>query len=80
MIYIQQGYSENLLKIKFKFSVDYETYVSECLMAIKSITYNKYDMLTNKNSKFLFHHFNGYLDRQLRPTERVRHTIISEGE
>ena len=37
-------------------------------------------MLTNKNSKIVFLHFNDYLNRQLRPTERETHTIILEGE
>ena len=37
-------------------------------------------MLTNKNSKFLFYHFNDCLERQARPTERVRNTIIAKDE
>ena len=36
------------------FSADSEAYVLEYLMAIKSTSANKYDMLTNINSKFLF--------------------------
>ena len=41
---------------------------------------NKYDMLTNKNSKLLIYHFSNYLDRQLRLVKRARHTIIFEDE
>ena len=56
--------------------MDYSTYVSEYLMVIKSVNDNKYDMLTNKNSKFLFYNFNDYLNDF--PVQYVRHIIISE--
>ena len=49
-------------------------------MAINSTKNEKHDMLTNKNSKFLFYNFNNYFDRQIQPVESVRHTIISEGK
>ena len=45
--------------------------VSYGVMAVKSTYDNKYDMLTNKNLKFLFYHFKNDLDRQVWPTERV---------
>ena len=77
--YSQQDYSKKLLRTKFTFSVDYDTYISEYLMAIKSTNDNKYDMLPN-NSKFPFYYFDGFLDRQLRPVARVRHTIVSKDE
>ena len=37
-------------------------------------------MLLNTKSRFPFYHFNDYLHRQARPTEKVRHTIITEVE
>ena len=37
-------------------------------------------MLINTKSRFLFHHFNDDLHRQAQPTEKVRHTIITEVE
>ena len=49
-------------------------------MVINSTTYDKYNMLINTKSRFLFYHFNDYLHRQARPTEKVRHTIITEVE
>ena len=39
---------------KFTFCADYEAYVLEYLMAIKSTNENNYEMLTNKNSNFFF--------------------------
>ena len=50
------------------------------LTAIKLISDGKYDMLTNKNSKFLFYHFNDYLDRRFKFVERVTDVHISEDE
>ena len=78
--YSQQDYSKKLLGTKFTFSVDYDTYISEYVMAIKSTNVNKYDMLPNKNSKFPFYYFDGFLERQLRSVARVRHTIVSKDE
>ena len=50
------------------------------LTAIKLISDGKYDMLTNKNSKFLFYHFNDYHDRRFQFVERVTDVHISEDE
>ena len=35
-------------------------------------------MLIIKNFKFLVYKFNNYLNRQGKPMEKIRHTIISE--
>ena len=40
----------------------------------------KYDMLTNKNSKFLFYHFNDYLKQINEPTKTVRHGVVLNDE
>ena len=34
-------------------------------------------MLTNKNSKFLFYHFNDYLSQINEPTKSARHSIVA---
>ena len=44
----QQDYIKKLLNLKFSFSADYEAYVLEYLMAIKSTNSSKYNMWTNK--------------------------------
>ena len=60
----QQDYSKTLSKTKFTFSADYEAYILEYLMTIKSTMDDKYNMLTNKNSKkFIFYNFNNNLLR-----------------
>ena len=40
----------------------------------------KYDMLTNKNSKFLFYHFNDCLRQINEPTKTVRHSIVADDD
>ena len=47
--------TKNIIPIEFEFSGDYENYIIEYLLAIKYINYDKCNMLTHKNSKFLFH-------------------------
>lgn len=44
----QQDYIKKLLNLKFSFAADYEAYVLEYLMAIKSTNSSKYNMWTNK--------------------------------
>ena len=65
--------------MKLIFSTDNESYVSEYLMAVKS-TNDKYDILTNKNSKLCYYYFNNFLDRQARQTKGGRPRIIPEDE
>ena len=54
---------------------DYKKYISDYLAAIKNVGENKYDMLSNKNFKFLFYNFNNYLIQVGKRAELVRHTI-----
>ena len=46
-------------------------------MTIKNVSHDKHDMLTNKNSKFLFYNFNGYLNKGCLPVQYLRHIGIS---
>ena len=48
------------------------------LVHIKDGKDKKYDMLTNKNSKFLFHHFNDYLRQISEPMKPVRHSAVAD--
>ena len=70
--------TRGLLQIEFSYSVDFDSYISKNLMAIKSVNDNKYDMLTINSSKFLLYNFNNYLSRRGSPVKHVRHTIVSE--
>ena len=40
----------------------------------------KYDVLTNKNSKYLFYRFNDYLEHIFEPIKPVRHSVISDDD
>ena len=72
----QQNYDKKLLQIKFSYSKDYCSYVSEYLiMAIVSVIDINYGLLTNKNTKF-FYSFNDRLDRKGFPVQYVRHTYV----
>ena len=53
----QQDTSKKLLNIAFKTSESYDEYITNYLAAIENINDDKYDMLTNKSSEFLFYNF-----------------------
>ena len=57
-------------------SDDYEDYFMKYLANIKDGNDEKYDMLTNRNSKFLFYHFNDFLRQINEPTKPVRHSVV----
>ena len=38
----------------------------------------KYNVLTNKNLKYLFYRFNDYLERIFEPIKPVRHSVITD--
>ena len=50
------------------------------LVNIKDGENEKYGMLTNKISKFLFYHFNDYLKQINEPTKPVRHSVVLNDE
>ena len=57
-------------------SDDYEDYFMKYLANIKDGNDEKYDMLTNRNPKFLFYHFNDFLRQINEPTKPVRHSVV----
>lgn len=57
----QEDETKKLIDFEFILSDDYEYYFMKHLVNIKDGQDEKYDMFTNKNSKFLFYHFNNYL-------------------
>ena len=64
----QQDYTKKLKPIEFEISSDYEVYINEYIPAMKKVNNDKYDISTHRNSKFLFHNFNNYLNRIAEPT------------
>ena len=65
---------------KFILSNGYDDCFMKYLVSIKDDEDEKYDMLTNKNSKFLFYHFNDYLRQINKPTKPVRHSIVADDD
>ena len=63
---------------EFQFFDSYEEYIMNYMTAIENETDDELDMLTNKNSKFLFYHFNQYLAQICQPLKFVRHSVISD--
>ena len=74
----QQDQTKKLMSEEFQFFDSYEEYIMNYITAIENETYYKLDMLTNKNSKFLFYHFNQYLAEIGQPLKFVGHSVISD--
>ena len=67
--------------IDFEFvSSDYDDYFMKYLVNIKDGNDEKNDMLTNRNLKFLFYHFNDYIRQISEPTKPIRHSVVLNDE
>ena len=53
---------KKLLNIELETSEDYDDYNTKYLYAIKNVNDDKCDILSNKNSKLLFHNFDNCLN------------------
>ena len=62
----------------FTFDRDYTTYFQWLTDAFNESTKNKLDIFTNKNSKFLFYHFNDYLQQSARETIKIKHSVVTQ--
>ena len=67
----QEDKTKKRIAFEFILSDDYEDYFMKYLVNIKDGEDEKYDMLTNKNSKFLFYHFKDYL-------KQINHETVLE--
>ena len=66
-------------KTKKKLLIDYYTnYITKYLPRINEINDDIFDVLTNKNSKYLFHLFNSYRDSLNKPKQFVRHNVVTD--
>ena len=74
----KQDYTKKLIQQEFQTSGDCGDYILNYLLAIKDINNNKFDMLTHKNSTFIFYHLNNYLSQINEPIKLFPHTITSE--
>ena len=74
----QQDDKKKELPIDFSYDDDYTDYITKYLPSINEIDDDKFDVLTNKNSKYLFHLFNNYLEDRNRPKQFIRHSVVSD--
>ena len=66
------------IKHDFTFDRDYSTYFQWIKDAFSESKRNKLDILSNKNSKFLFYHFNDYFQQNSEKIQKVKHTVVTE--
>ena len=62
----------------FTFDHNYTTYFQWLTDAFNESTKNKLDILTNKNSKFLFYHFNDYLQQSGKEIKKIKHSVVTQ--
>ena len=74
----QQDQKKKQLPIDFSYGDDYTDYIRKYLPSINEVDDDKFDVLTNKNSKYLFHLFNKYLEDKNKPKQFIRHNVISD--
>ena len=81
-LFFQQQEDQTKKWVDYEFILDesYEDYFMKYLVNINQNEDQKYDTLTNKNSKFLFYHFNDYLAHINEPTKPVRHSEIIDDD
>ena len=79
-IFVQQDANKKTLKTKFSFSRNFNQYIREFQVGIKAQDEDKYDMLTNKNSKFLFYRFNDFLQMRNQDMRLIRYSIIVQDQ
>ena len=81
--FFQQQENQPKAKIKYRhftFTISYKDCFGWLFHGFKGNEDKKYDVLTNKNSKYLFYLFNDYLERIFEPIKPVRHNIITDDD
>ena len=73
-----QDKKKKLINASFSYGGDFRTCITEFLMGIDVETDNRFDMLTNKNVKYLFYRYNDFLLSKNLPTISIRHSKIFE--
>ena len=68
------------INYNFTFTDSYEDYFEWLVPGFRGNKDQKYNALTNKNSKYLFYRFNDYLERKLEPIKPVCHSIITDDD
>ena len=63
---------------KFAFDRDYVTYFQWLTDAFSESKKNKLDIFTKKKSKFLFYHFNDYLEQNGDQMKKIKHSVVTQ--
>ena len=66
---LQEDQTKKFIDFEFTYDETYQKYFDEFLLQINGQADNTLDLLTNKNSTFLFYHFNDFLSRVNIPTK-----------
>ena len=74
----QQDEKRKKLPIDFSYDDDYTDYITKYLPSINEYDDDKFDVLTNKNSKYLFHLFNKRQEDRNRRKQFIRHSVITD--
>ena len=74
----QQNQTKKEIPLDFTYDDDLTDYMTKYLSGINEFDEVKYDFLTNKNSKFLFHLFNKYQEDRDRPKYQIRHSTLTD--
>ena len=74
----QAGVVSGEIDHAFTFDRDYVTYFQWLTEAFSASKKNKLDVFTNKNSKFLFCHFNDYLEQNGDQMKKIKHSIVTQ--
>ena len=74
----QQDHTKKLMFEEFQFFDSYEDYILNYLTQIESEKDDVLDILSHKNTKFLFYQFNQYLAQIGKPLKLIQHTVIAD--
>ena len=62
----------------FTFDRDYVTYFEWLVNAFSTPKKHTLDIFTNKNSKFIFYHFNDYLQQNSNQIKIIKHSVVTQ--
>ena len=74
----QQNSSKGDIKFDFIYDRNYDNYFRWILQGFDSYEKIKLDVLTYKNIKFLFYHFNDSLNQSGRDINVVKHSAVTD--
>ena len=77
-IFVQSNPISGEIDNTFTFDRDYVTYFQWLTDVFSTSKKNKLDILTNKNPKFLFYHFNDYLQQNGDEIKKIKHSVVTQ--